>query len=212
MGCEASNIFPLPGRIGAYSRSIIPSMTGAPLLFFHQCHYTASCKSSGMEWSVHNIVFLTPQFAVTGWLKLEDLAAVAALGFKSVLSNLPDGEARQYPSAAAEAEAATRVGLQFRHVPTTKSEVFSDAVVEGVVNALRDLEGPVLAHCASGLRSAIAWAAAASRSQPADCVLAALQAANFDLGALREELADQFGRPVITPIPDALDCRCAQTN
>ena len=47
-------------------------------------------------------------------------------------------------------------------------------MVDGVSEALRELPGPVLVHCASGLRSAVAWAAAAARCQPADRVLEAL--------------------------------------
>ena len=160
---------------------------------------------------MNNVVFLTPQFAVTGWLHPEDFEAVAAQGFKSVLSNLPDGESRQYPPAVEEAKSAAGAGLQFRHVPAVKSEVFSDLVVEGVSQALCELEGPVLAHCASGLRSAIVWAAAASRSQPADCVAAVLRTAGFDLEALREDFEDQFGRAHQTPVPGALDCHCGMT-
>ncbi len=150
---------------------------------------------------MQGVIFLTPHFAVTGALGRDDLANVAAQGFKSVLSNLPDGELRQHPSAAEEAELAGRAGLAFRHVPAIKSEIFGDQVVEGVSEALAALQGPILAHCASGIRSAIAWAAAAARSQPADCVLAALKGAGFELAAMREELEDQHGLPHARPIP-----------
>ena len=115
----------------------------------------------------------------------------------------------KYPSAAEEAELAKAAGLGFRHVPATKSEVFSDRVVDGVARAAGELEGPVLAHCASGLRSAIAWAAAAARSQPADCVIAALKTAGFDLAAIRDELEEQRGGHAATH-PPALDCRCGE--
>jgi sulfide:quinone oxidoreductase len=160
---------------------------------------------------MQRIVFLTPQFAVTGALNRDDFALVAEQGFKSVLSNLPDGESRQHPSAAEEADLAGRAGLGFRHVPTTKSEVFGDAVVEGVCRALAELDTPVLAHCASGIRSAVAWAAAAARSQSADCVIAVLQRAGLELGSLRDEFEDQRDRTYPTPILAALDCRCEQT-
>ena len=50
----------------------------------------------------------------------------------------------------------------------TKADVFTERVVGGVGAALRELPGPVLAHCASGMRSAVAWAAAAARVQPVD--------------------------------------------
>jgi sulfide:quinone oxidoreductase len=159
---------------------------------------------------MQRIVFLTPQFAVTGGLGREDFARVAAQGFRSVLSNLPDGELRQYPAAAEAAQLAARAGLGYRHVPVIKSEIFSDRLVEMVSRALAELEAPVLAHCASGLRSAVAWGAAAARSQPADCVISALKRAGFDLAAVRDELEGQYGRAHSNPIPAALDCHCDQ--
>ena len=159
---------------------------------------------------MNEIVYVTPGFAVTGGLQPDDFAKVAALGFKSILSNLPDGESNEFPSAAEESGLAGQAGLGFRHVPATKSEVFDDQVVLGVTAALSDLEGPTLAHCASGQRSAIAWAAAAARSQPADCVIAVLKNAGYDLSVLRDELEEQLGRehPATTPI--ALDCHCEE--
>lgn len=157
---------------------------------------------------MNEIIYVTSSFAVTGGLQPDDFAKVAALGFKSVLSNLPDGESNEFPSAAEESGLARQAGLGFRHVPATKSEVFDEQVVLDVTSALSDLEGPVLAHCASGLRSAIAWAAAAARSQPADCVIAVLKNAGYDLSVLRDELEDQRGRACVVSTPAALDCHC----
>ncbi len=81
---------------------------------------------------MNKITYLTPHFAVTGALLPADFPGIAALGFKSVLSNLPDGESSKYPSASEEAELTKDAGMAFRHVPIIKSEVFSDRVVEGV--------------------------------------------------------------------------------
>ena len=80
---------------------------------------------------MNKITYLTPHFAVTGALQPADFPEIAALGFRSVLSNLPDGESSKYPSASEEAELAKDAGMAFRHVPAIKSEVFSDRVVDG---------------------------------------------------------------------------------
>lgn len=161
---------------------------------------------------MNKITYLTPHFAVTGALLPADFPGIAALGFKSVLSNLPDGESSTYPSASEEAGLTRDAGMAFRHIPIIKSEVFSDRVVEGVGQVLAELEGPVLAHCASGVRSAIAWAAAAARTQPADCVIAALKNAGYDLAALCDELEDQRGRTHPATTPAALDCHCEEQS
>ena len=112
---------------------------------------------------------------------------------------------RPTPTAAETARLAADAGLGFRHIPVTKAEAFSERVVGGTVTALGELDGPVLAHCASGLRSAIAWAAAASRGQPVDAVLQKLAAAGLDLEGLRHELEDQHDPGNASPIPRALD-------
>ncbi|HEX7075926.1 MAG TPA: sulfur transferase domain-containing protein, partial [Hyphomicrobiaceae bacterium] len=95
----------------------------------------------------------------------------------------------------------------FRHIPAGKQDLFADHVVESMADALNALDGPVLAHCYSGLRSAILWAAASARSQPVDCVLAAVRKAGFDLDFLRDELEAQADRKRWLGSSPALDCR-----
>ena len=156
---------------------------------------------------MNRIVHITPHFAVTGALQSADFAQAAALGFRSIVSNLPDGESQVHPTSQQEAQLAANAGLGFRHIPVTKAEAFSDRVVEGMTNALGELEGPILAHCASGLRSAVAWAAAAARGQPVDAVLRKLAAAGFNLEPIRADLEEQHDPARIGPIPPALDVR-----
>jgi uncharacterized protein (TIGR01244 family) len=158
---------------------------------------------------LRKITHITPRFSVTGALEPDDMAAVAALGFKAVVSNLPDGEAGAPMSSGEEARLAAKAGLGFRHVPATRHEVFGERVVDGMQQALSDLDGPVLAHCASGIRSALAWAAAAARYQSADCVLETLKKAGFDLSAVQEELEEQRALPRREVMPSALSCEGA---
>ena len=89
---------------------------------------------------------------------------------------------------------AERAGLQYRHLPVTKFELFSDRFVAGMDKALAELPGPILAHCLSGQRSIVAWAAATARHEPADQVLATLKAAGIDLAPLRDELEAQHAK------------------
>ena len=151
---------------------------------------------------------IVPHFAVTGALRPDDIGGAAALGFKTIISNLPDGEAGAPLSSTEEGRLAAASGLAFRHIPANKFEVFSDRVVGGMLAALGEFEGPVLGHCASGSRTALAWAAAAARHQSPDCVLATLAKAGFDLSAIRDELEEQHQKPLAGPLAPALDCAC----
>jgi len=154
-------------------------------------------------------VRITPNFAVTGAMLPADFARAAALGFRSIVSNRPDGEAGALLTAQDEAMLAAGAGLAFRHIPATKHDLLSDRVTAAFARALRELPRPVLAHCASGLRSAALWAAAAALSQPADCVLERLAQAGLDLASLREEIAGRRRPLPRHETPPALDAGCA---
>jgi len=155
---------------------------------------------------MNKIVQITPRFAVTGALAPADLAAAANMGFRAVLSNLPDGELPAAPRSAEERELAARAGLGFAHVPLRKGDMGLEAIAGEMLAALSVLEPPVLAHCASGQRSALAWAVAAARCHSVDRVLSALPSAGRFLAPLRAELEDlaAHGRPS-SPLPAALD-------
>ena len=141
------------------------------------------------------IIPITPTFAVAPALSEADLARVAELGYRTVINNRPDAEERGQPASAALEVEAARHGLAYFHIPTRKTETFTDPVVEPTVAALRSAHGPILAFCKSGLRSAIVWAAATSRQEPVENVLKSLAAAGFDIGFIRDDLDSQADRP-----------------
>jgi sulfide:quinone oxidoreductase len=154
---------------------------------------------------VNKIVKITPQFAVTGALAPADFALAASLGFRAVLSNLPDGELPARPSSAEEGELAAGAGLGFAHVPLRKGDMDLEAIAEAMLAALGGLKPPVLAHCASGQRSALAWGIAAARRQPVERVLAVLSSAGFAFQPLRGELeALAVPGTLGAPLPPAL--------
>jgi sulfide:quinone oxidoreductase len=138
--------------------------------------------------------WITPTFAVTGTLSAEDFAPLRSQGFRCVISNRPDNEQANQLTAVVEAGLTWDHGMLFRHVPAAKYDLFSDKTVAAMALALQGCEGPVLAHCQSGQRSAILWAAATARTQPVDQVLHALAAAGFDLEFIRDDLDAQAAR------------------
>ncbi len=99
---------------------------------------------------------VTEGFAVAPQITPEDMATLAASGFKRVISNRPDSEVPQSLSSATMAAAAQAAGLDYVHVPITGMP--SPAEIESIFAAVRDAHGPVLAYCRSGTRSITAWA------------------------------------------------------
>ncbi|MGE0629007.1 MAG: sulfur transferase domain-containing protein [Hyphomicrobiaceae bacterium] len=139
------------------------------------------------------ITYITPQVAVSGALGKQDFEALRHAGFRAVISNRPNGEEAGQLDAREEAELASRAGLEFRHVPAAKHAVFELEVIQAMSDALDSVDGPVLLHCKTGIRSALMWAAASVRTEPLDCVMNALARAGFPLEDLREDIARHVG-------------------
>lgn len=132
---------------------------------------------------------ITADFAVTGALEPADFKAAADMGFKAIICNLPDGESSLHPQSADAQSLAAEAGLTYVYIPIMKFELLSERVREETIAALARLEGPVLAHCFSGMRSAMAWGVGAARYQDADGVIGTLAKSGFNAQPLKDELA-----------------------
>ncbi|GAA0520257.1 TIGR01244 family sulfur transferase [Pigmentiphaga sp. GD03639] len=96
---------------------------------------------------------LTENFAVAPQLAPEDMAAVAAAGFKSVINNRPDFEGGPaQPSSEQMQAAAQAAGLNYVHQPVNGANI-QPGDVSTFASLLKTLPGPVLAFCRSGARS-----------------------------------------------------------
>jgi uncharacterized protein (TIGR01244 family) len=101
---------------------------------------------------------ISEDYSVSGQIQPEDVAAIKAAGFKSVICNRPDGEQPGQPSHDAIKTAVESAGLTFRYVPVISGQMTADDVADQA-QALSDLEGPVLAYCRSGTRCTNLYAA-----------------------------------------------------
>lgn len=130
---------------------------------------------------------ITPHFFAAPQISPEDMQDIAAAGIKRIICNRPDLEVPPSHQSAAIAAAAEAAGLDFVVQPLTHQNMTPDVIAAN--RALIDgCEGPVLAYCASGTRSTIAWALSAAKDTPIDDILAAARAGGYDLGNLRPTL------------------------
>lgn len=130
---------------------------------------------------------LDPTLAVAPQISTDDLRAIAGQGFRSVISNRPDGEAPDQPSAEAVRHAAAAAGLQFRHLPVVGGAI-GEADVAAFRAALDELPRPILGFCRTGTRTTMMWALAHAGEHPADELIGAARAAGYDLSGLRPRL------------------------
>ncbi|MXN64691.1 TIGR01244 family phosphatase [Stappia sp. GBMRC 2046] len=131
---------------------------------------------------------LTAEVAVSPQIGVEDLEAIKAAGFRTIINNRPDGEEAGQPEAADVEQAARALGLDFRFMP-----VISGGVTEGdgddFAALLDEVEKPVLAYCRTGTRCTALWALARSlqKDAPNDILSTALDA-GYQLEGLRPVL------------------------
>ena len=96
---------------------------------------------------------------VTGQIKPADIANLKELGFRSIISNRPDGEGAGQPAFADIATAAENHGLEARHLPVLPVQGgITGQILHGFAEALAELPGPILAYCRSGARSEMLYA------------------------------------------------------
>jgi sulfide:quinone oxidoreductase len=135
---------------------------------------------------------LTADISVSPQIRPEDVAELAEQGFKSIVSNRPDGESADQPDyAEIESEAKAR-GLEVRYLPIVAGRMTDDDVTAFRL-ALDELPGPVLAYCRSGTRCAAVWALAEAGERPVDDILSATRKAGFDMSALAPRIASRSG-------------------
>ncbi len=102
---------------------------------------------------INDAISVSPQIAP------EDIAVLAALGFKTLMANRPDGEDPGQPDFAELAALATRHGMAVVHAPIVSGAPDPQAVAL-FAQALDEATGPVFAYCRSGTRSAMLYALA----------------------------------------------------
>ena len=94
---------------------------------------------------------ISQDYAVSPQIAIEDVAAIKAAGFKSVICNRPDDEDPGQPSAGTIKAAVEAAGLEFLWIPVISGQMTAENV-EDQADALQALPGPVFAYCRSGTR------------------------------------------------------------
>ncbi|MGH1424704.1 MAG: TIGR01244 family sulfur transferase [Pseudooceanicola sp.] len=133
---------------------------------------------------------VTPRYSVSPQITPEDIAAIKAAGFTTVICNRPDEENPPELQAAAVQAAAEAAGLEFVNIPLT----YPTMTPEKIAQQMAAVSGPTLAYCASGTRCTTIWALAQAGSGMAvDDILTTAAKAGYDLAQLRPRLEDIAG-------------------
>ncbi len=103
---------------------------------------------------------LDARVSVSGQIGPDDIAAVAAAGFRALVCNRPDDEhGPGQPPFAEVASAARAAGMTAHHIPFG-GEGPHPGQAEELARVLAQTEGPVFLYCRSGARSSTLYARA----------------------------------------------------
>ncbi len=130
---------------------------------------------------------LTPLYAVSPQIAIEDLPAIKAAGFTTVIDNRPDGEIPPHLHTAPMRAAAEALGLAFHANPVIGGGL-TDANVQTQSQIMAAADGPVFAYCASGNRCSVVWALTEAGKQPADTLISVPAQHGYNLEHLRPAL------------------------
>ncbi len=119
------------------------------------------------------IVPLDERFASADQISPDDLPAIAAAGYRSIVCNRPDGEGgatqpqpQPQPTSQEIRAAAAALGLQFAYLPVKPGQITADDA-QRFAQLLEDMPGPVLAYCRSGNRATSLYQLAQAAAAPA---------------------------------------------
>lgn len=130
---------------------------------------------------------LTDTFYVSPQIQADDMDALRAAGITTIICNRPDAEVPSEIQADAIAMAAAAAGMTFFRVPLTQQTMTPENVM--TQRALSDdADGPVLAYCASGTRSCVAWALGQAKDRPVAEIIAIARKAGYELANIRPTL------------------------
>lgn len=123
------------------------------------CRTTRRLKDSQKALSMPaKIVPVTEYLSVASQIAPDDIQAIADGGYRTIINNRPDGEEPGQPAADEAKRQAESLGLDYFYLPVTAATLTPARIdeFEGLLNSAR---GPVLAHCRSGTRCYLLWAA-----------------------------------------------------
>jgi len=138
---------------------------------------------------------ITDRYCVTPQITAEDIAAIHAAGFDTIICNRPDAEVPTEQSVAKMRAAAEAAGLAFHDLPLTHDSMTAERIARQRT-ICDEADGPVLAYCASGTRCTVVWALGQTAHRPVSEIVSMAQSAGYDLAPLRprlEEMAAQGG-------------------
>jgi len=123
---------------------------------------------------------------VAGQLLAAQMQALAEQGVMTFINNRPDMEGPMQPLSEELEKMAQELGVDYFHIPIAGG--LTPGIIEASKTVYNDMPRPMVAFCASGMRSAALWAFAHVDKLGVDGVMDAISAAGYNLEQIRGPL------------------------
>ncbi|WP_171235228.1 TIGR01244 family sulfur transferase [Ruegeria sp. HKCCA6837] len=130
---------------------------------------------------------ITPRYAVSPQITVDDVPAIAAAGFVKVICNRPNVEVPPTMQSDAIGDAVRAAGMEYEVLELTH-QTMTPENVRRQRDMAENCSGPVLAYCASGTRCSVIWALGQCEHMSTDDILTATTNAGYQLDGLRPAL------------------------
>ena len=134
---------------------------------------------------------------VSPQIRPEDVAEIAAAGFRSIICNRPDGEGSDQPTYAKIEAEAKKHGLEFRYQPVVSGKVLDTDSVDFDKNT-HELPGPVFAYCRTGTRCTVLWSLSQSTKRDLPEIISMAKEAGYDMSGVARRIANGGKTPTDT--------------
>jgi uncharacterized protein (TIGR01244 family) len=101
-------------------------------------------------------ICLTDCVSVSAQIFPGDVRQLAAMGFKSIINNRPDGEEGGQPTNSEIQQVANEQGVNYFYLPVISGNI-TQTQCRAFAQLLRDAPKPILAFCRTGTRCSVLW-------------------------------------------------------
>jgi uncharacterized protein (TIGR01244 family) len=110
------------------------------------------------------ITHISDKFSTSPQITVDDVAEIAALGFKTIINNRPDGEGGvEQPLSEAIKVAAESAGIKYVHIPVIPGNI-TEANVAECATFLLNTPTPILGFCRTGNRASNLYQQASNKN------------------------------------------------
>jgi len=130
---------------------------------------------------------LSENFYIAPQIGLGDLEAIKAAGIMAIINNQTEHETPHQVPTDDMKKAVIEQGMGYYPIPIAGGQFSLDDVTT-LQTLINDTQGPVLAYCLSGTRSAVLWMFANAPDHDIDELISSALQAGYNLGHLKPSL------------------------